>query len=95
MIFQLSRHVTRKVSVEENLAFKNCGERFGQKWKLMKHRKLKHIDTVAPCRIEIAGACTFTDEMCWWTHGKSQNGQNYKNEFTDGIVKIMLGFFVE
>ena len=42
----------------------------------MKHRKLKHIDTVAPCRNEIAGACTFTDEMCWWTHGKRQTGAN-------------------
>ena len=39
----------------------------------MNHKKSKHLDTVAYCRNNIEGRCSYSDEMCWWNHGKREN----------------------
>ena len=45
-----------------------CGETFEAKSKLMKHRKLEHIETVARCENYINRECRFLSEDCWWIH---------------------------
>ena len=78
---QLRKHVNLKHSLpgQENkghIQCKICGESFIEKWNLMKHRKNQHISFVAPCRNEMDGKCSYTADMCWWNHNKTQNYQN-------------------
>ena len=78
---QLNKHINLKHKVvgqnlEQVIQCKNCGEQFSEKWNLMTHRKLKHKNTIAFCRNNLLGKCSFTSEMCWWNHEKSQNDQN-------------------
>ena len=63
MQLQLNKHINLKHTVREHSAesmikCKNCDEHLEEKLKLMKHRKLMHIDTVAPCKNENDGACS-------------------------------------
>ena len=71
---QLSKHINLKHSFHENytghgvIKCNNCGEQFRDKRNLMKHRKANHINTVANCRNNLVGKCSYSDEMCWWNH---------------------------
>ena len=76
---ELNKHLDLKHSVkgfetEDVFRCKNCGEQFSGKWNLMNHRKIKHSSTVAQCRNNIAGNCSFSSKMCWWNHDDIQNG---------------------
>ena len=63
----------KKASISENkIKCNNCGDGFENKWNLMHHRKLKHLNTVALCRNNQEGRCTFTDEKCWWIHAEKK-----------------------
>ena len=72
---ELDKHINLKHTTYDkdkrfhDIKCKNCGEQFGNKRNLMNHRKSNHSNTVAPCRNNLVGKCTFTDEMCWWKHG--------------------------
>ena len=70
------KHTVRGQSAESMIKCKNCDEHFVEKWKLMKHRKLMHIDTVAPCKNENSGACSFAAEVCWWRHDVKSGEEN-------------------
>ena len=72
------KHTVRGQSAESMIKCKNCDEHFVEKWKLMKHRKLMHIDTVAPCKNENSGACSFPAEVCWWRHDVKSGEENIK-----------------
>ena len=67
---ELEKHVELKhtagVPKDESLKCRICGE----KWKLMTHRKEKHITSVACCRNNMVGKCIFSDSMCWWNHSE-------------------------
>ena len=71
---QLRKHVNLKHNVEKDkksdgvINCRNCSEIFSDKWNLMSHRKEKHLSTVAYCRNNLIGKCTFSFEMCWWNH---------------------------
>ena len=69
---QLNKHFNLKHLVrggkEKGIVCKNCGESFLEKWSLMRHRKDEHPHTVAHCRNEMDGKCSFTAKMCWWNH---------------------------
>ena len=76
---ELNKHLDLKHSVkgfetEDVFRCKNCGEQFSGKWNLMNHRKIKHSSTVAQCRNNSAGNCSFSSKMCWWNHDDIQNG---------------------
>ena len=77
---QLNKHFNLKHSVrggkEEGIVCKNCGKTFLEKWSLMRHRKDEHPNTVAPCRTEMDGKCSFTAKMCWWNHEVNKDNQN-------------------
>ena len=73
---ELNKHINlkhNKGETEGTINCRNCGEGFSTKWNLMNHRKSKHLDTVAYCRNNIEGRCSYSDEMCWWNHGKREN----------------------
>ena len=54
----------------------NCGEQFSDKRNLMNHRKLNHLNTVANCRNNLVGKCSFSDKMCWWNHSEISGKQS-------------------
>ena len=58
---------------EEVIKCRHCNQQFGEKWNLMTHRKLKHIETVAYCQKKLEGKCSFSDELCWWKHTGDQH----------------------
>ena len=76
---QLRKHVNLKHTSRGHdntiIECRICGEGFDVKWKLMKHRKIKHITSVAPCKNYIEEKCNFTALMCWWNHEEKQIGQ--------------------
>ena len=39
----------------------------------MRHRKIEHPGTVAPCNKYVRGDCPFSPEDCWWSHTEQQN----------------------
>ena len=72
-LLQLNKHINLKHRLEgQNIRnvihCNNCGEQFSDKWNLMNHRKRMHINTVALCKNNLVGKCSFTSEMCWWNH---------------------------
>ena len=76
----LKKHIELKHSPglpkDENIKCRICGENFKVKWKLMIHRKEKHITSVAGCRNNLIGRCIFTDSMCWWNHGAKHSSSD-------------------
>ena len=73
---ELNKHINlkhNKGETEGTINCRNCGEGFSTKWNLMNHRKSKHSETVAYCRNNIDGMCSYSDAMCWWNHGKREN----------------------
>ena len=70
---QLNNHINVKHRLESDRTedvfnCKYCGEQFGEKWNLMYHRKLKHLNTVASCQKNKENKCRHSSEMCWWNH---------------------------
>ena len=65
---ELSKHINIKHRVEGSMNCRICGESFTVKANLMNHRKNKHLKTVAYCRNNLQGTCSFTNKKCWWNH---------------------------
>ena len=91
---QLNKHINLKHSVEgqgteDVLKCKNCGEQFSEKWNLMIHRKIKHLNTVAYCKNKIAGNCPFTSKMCWWKHDDVQNREAESIKCYIYVIKLL------
>ena len=57
------KHGSRAQKTEPDIECKHCGEKFNDKWNLMNHRKLMHIQTVALCKNKLEGNCNFTADM--------------------------------
>jgi hypothetical protein len=70
------KHSLQNQTVDGDIICNICGDRFREKWNLMRHRKNQHISFVAPCRNEMDGKCSYTAEMCWWNHNPVQNFPN-------------------
>ena len=58
---------------ENVIKCRTCGESFSAKWNLMNHRQSKDLETVAQCRNYIERNCTYSQNICWWNHGKKHN----------------------
>ena len=65
---ELKTHITIKHTIQGGFKCRNCGDSFRFKPNLMDHRKSEHSSTVAPCRNNLRGACSYTSNMCWWNH---------------------------
>ena len=50
-----------------------CGNRFGNKYDFMNHRKKEHLFSVAFCTNNMNGNCPFSADMCWWKHNENIN----------------------
>ena len=59
-------HSKTLYQMEGTLKCKICGTEFLTKPQLMRHRKLEHPNTVAPCKKYLVGQCDY--EFCWWIH---------------------------
>jgi hypothetical protein len=64
---QLNKHINLKhklkgQNIEEVIQCNNCCEQF--------------INTVALCKNNLVGKCSFTSEMCWWNHDNRQSDTN-------------------
>ena len=70
------KHAINKEMEGQSIQCKVCGETFSKKWDLMRHRKDKHIHSVAPCRNEISGSCSYSAKMCWWKHDDIHTGES-------------------
>ena len=81
----------RKTDIE----CKHCGEKFNEKWNLMDHRKLTHIQKVALCKNKLEGNCNFTADMCWWNHEETQikNVQRLHATFAMNIIQVSYSSF--
>ena len=81
---QLNKHLNLKhlftEQKKEVIKCRHCDQQFSETWNLMNHRKLKHIETVAYCKNSLEGKCTFTHEMCWWTHNGNQHSKEEEIE---------------
>ena len=64
---QLNKHLNLKhlftEQKKEVIKCRHCDQQFSEKWNLMNHRKLKHIETVAYFMNSLEGKCIFTQEM--------------------------------
>jgi hypothetical protein len=70
---ELSKHINTKHRIKDSnmggsLKCRNCGESFSSKSNLMKHRKDKHLITVAYCKNNLNARCPYSSTMCWWNH---------------------------
>ena len=72
------KHSLNKEKEEWTIKCKVCGETFSKKWNIMRHKKDQHIHSIAPCRNEMDGGCSYSAEMCWWNHNIHQNSTNEK-----------------
>ena len=75
---ELTNHIKLKHKVDQtrttgSLKCRNCGETFNSKSNLMDHRKDKHLGTVASCKNNLQGTCSFSSKMCWWNHSDQSN----------------------
>ena len=59
------KHAINKEMKGNDIQCKVCGETFSKKWDLMRHRKDKHIHSVAPCGNEMCGSCSYSAKMCY------------------------------
>ena len=80
-MLQLNKHTNLKHAVkgqkqEEVIKCRNCDEQFSEKWNLMNHRKLNHIETIAFCKNKLEDNCPFSDQKCWWNHQKVENNKD-------------------
>ena len=57
-----------KLSSSDNYSCHSCGEKYGSKEDLMKHRKTKHFDIIKKCRYFAQGNCGFESKICWYRH---------------------------
>ena len=50
-----------------------CDEVINERRDFMKHKKMKHGDTILDCQKFLRGECSRTDESCWFMHNISEN----------------------
>lgn len=50
-----------------------CGENFATQRSVMEHKKRVHTEKVALCWNFSSGKCEFSDDSCWFIHGKNSN----------------------
>ena len=65
---ELNKHYRLRHTMEGRIKCRNCGKDFELKSNLMIHRKLEHKNTVAMCRNNAEGKCSFSADLCWWSH---------------------------
>ena len=72
---ELNTHVSSKHSTrspqDNNIKCRHCGSEFQNKWDLMNHRKKEHLNSVAACRNNSNGNCTYSADLCWWKHNEN------------------------
>ena len=56
-----------------------CDETLHERRDFMKHKKLKHSDTLLPCEGFLKGECSRTDEMCWFKHSSPNPSSGLKS----------------
>ena len=45
-----------------------CGETIQEHANFMKHKKMKHSDTILPCEGFLKGTCFRNEDTCWFKH---------------------------
>ena len=82
---RLEKHINLshvKNSNDENkLPCHACGEFFDSKDMLMMHRKNKHSSIVKKCNWFRNGSCSYTDNMCWYSHDLTSEELQHKCRF--------------
>ena len=59
---------------------KTCEEIFKIKSDFMRHRRLKHIESVPQCRDASNGSCHFGRIKCWFNHEEYESSNDIRNE---------------
>ena len=49
-----------------------CGETIQEHKDFMKHKKMKHSDTILPCESFLKGMCFRNDDTCWFKHSPAE-----------------------
>ena len=83
---ELTKHISIKHTAQGGMKCRNCGKMFQTKSNLMYHRKSEHLNTVAPCRNNMEGLCSYSNKMCWWSHEAKNEGK----ETSGGTVKCYI-----
>ena len=83
---ELSKHINIKHRVEGSMNCRICGESFTVKANLMNHRKNKHLKTVASCRNNLKGTCSFTNKKCWWNHADPDIGMDVEGDVIECFI---------
>ena len=63
-----------------------CGEVIYERGDFMKHKKIKHSETILPCQNFLRGMCSKTEDSCWFKHsqlGQKSSGLNSSTENQD------------
>ena len=83
---ELEKHINIKHTTQGGMTCRNCGKMFETKPNLMDHRKTEHLASVAPCRNNMEGLCSYSNRMCWWSH----EAQNESKEPSGGNIKCYI-----
>ena len=83
---ELSKHIEIKHMVEGSIKCRTCGEHFNTKSNLMNHRKDKHLNTVAHCRNNLKGTCSYPSRMCWWNHADPNIGMDVDGDAIECFI---------
>ena len=70
-----------------------CSEKYWEKGDLMRHIKNEHADKVSMCRDYAEGNCTYSDDMCWFSHNEGQDQGNTPEYKCDLCNKVLKGRF--
>ena len=60
---------------------------FSTKHKMLKHRKLKHIEEIRECEKFQTGDCGFSDEFCYNKHSKNLREHNKSGHNEDNYIE--------
>lgn len=63
----------------------HCGEIIQGRGDFMKHKRIKHSDTVLPCENFLKGMCKRNEDTCWFKHSSNEISQQGQNKFQNQV----------
>ena len=92
-MWELGEHLYECHTSHAKFACNFCGEKYWEKGDLMRHIKSEHSDKVSMCRDYAEGNCTFSDDMCWFSHSEEKDPGNTTEYNCDLCNKVFTGRF--
>ena len=92
-MWELGEHLYECHTLHAKFVCNFCSTNYWEKGDLMRHIKNEHADKVSMCRDYAEGNCTYSDDMCWFSHNDGQDQGNTPEYKCDLCNKVLKGRF--